>query len=197
MEEPAELTGTRDYMVAEVKASQGSPNSKTHRLSINTTLKEPTEHIGTRDYMVPEVKASPGSLESKNQETQGYTNRADIMAVGLLAYKILTGVSPFKGCHQQKVTANIMRSCPAIPLGMSKEAVNFIELAMEKDPSQRPTARQLQLHLWIQDQQTIMAINARAARLRSLRKYPSTSSKPPMHQSSPAPVVRSTAACHD
>eukprot|EP00798_Chlamydomonas_sp_ICE-L_P015231 gene15231-21313_t len=155
------------------------------RLSIDTTPEEPTESIGTRSSMAPEVTGSQGSTES--QEIQIYTRLDDVGDVGMLAYEILTGVAPVKR-GQQTVATNIPRLSPAIPLGMSKEAANFIELAMEKDP---PTARQLQAHPWIQDRQIIVAIDARASRLRSPRKFPATFSKPssPVHQRSPAPVV--------
>ena len=88
--------------------------------------------IGTPAYMAPEQLAGDGSAD----------HRMDIYAVGLLAYELLSGVSPFTGpSPRETLAAQLTRDpkplhelSPDVPRGLSE----LIIRCLAKDPSARP-----------------------------------------------------------
>ena len=88
--------------------------------------------IGTPAYMAPEQLAADPAAD----------HRMDIYAVGLLAYELLTGKSPFSGASPQATLAAQLtvtpaspsRSLPDVPEGLS----NIIMQCLEKDANKRP-----------------------------------------------------------
>ena len=94
--------------------------------------------IGTPAYMAPEQLAADPAAD----------HRVDIYAVGLLAYELLTGKSPFSGQSPQQTLAAQLTQTPDAP----HQALSDIPVALsaiimhclEKDASKRPaTARAL------------------------------------------------------
>ena len=88
--------------------------------------------IGTPAYMAPEQLAGDPAAD----------HRLDIYAVGLLAYELLTGESPFTGPSPQATMAAqltrdpepLYRICPDVPPPLSA----IIMQCLEKEPDKRP-----------------------------------------------------------
>ena len=88
--------------------------------------------LGTPAYMAPEQVAGDPSLD----------HRADIYALGCVAYEALVGESPFAGkAPQQMLAAHVLER--AAPIGARRADVppaldRLVMHCMEKDPAQRP-----------------------------------------------------------
>jgi len=100
------------------------------------------EIIGTPDYVAPEILAyEPISLS------------ADIWSLGVLAYVLLTGFSPFGGESDQETLRNITSAPLDFPSelfeGVSDDAKEFIKMCLNRNPSKRPSVEQCQKHSWI------------------------------------------------
>ncbi|MBI4860701.1 MAG: serine/threonine protein kinase [Candidatus Riflebacteria bacterium] len=111
------------------------------RLSDATVLTEEGRAVGTPLYFSPQVihGASAGPLD-------------DLWSVGVVAYQMLSGLSPFEGKSIQELVCNIVRQeiprlsdrCPDIPA----EVDAFVHRFLEREPSNRwPGARQARLAL--------------------------------------------------
>jgi len=100
------------------------------------------EIIGTPDYVAPEILAyEPISLA------------ADIWSLGVLAYVLLTGFSPFGGDTDQETLRNISTASLDFPSelfeGVSDEAKDFIADCLQRDPKKRLSVDQCLTHPWI------------------------------------------------
>jgi tRNA A-37 threonylcarbamoyl transferase component Bud32 len=93
-----------------------------------------TGAVGTIDYMAPEQIA----------EARGVDNRADIYAMGLILYEILTGERPFKGNAAQVMFAHLKQPAPnprQIQPDIPDQVAYIIQRALAKKPDDRyPTA---------------------------------------------------------
>ena len=85
--------------------------------------------VGTPQYMAPE-QASGGQV----------TQLADVYALGAIAYRCLTGRSPFKGRDLAELVYQVVHTSPPRPGGLGRVSP-FIEdvlaIAMAKDPRRR------------------------------------------------------------
>jgi len=100
------------------------------------------EIIGTPDYVAPEIlQLEPISLA------------ADIWSLGVLAYVLLTGFSPFGGDTDQETLRNITTAPLDFPAelfeGVSEDAKAFIALCLDRDPLKRPTVDECFQHPWL------------------------------------------------
>lgn len=89
-----------------------------------------TGAIGTIDYMAPEQIMSAKTVD----------NRADIYALGIVAYELLTGEKPFTGSAAQVMFAHIQQPPPYardVNPTIPKQIADAIEQAMAKDPDDR------------------------------------------------------------
>jgi serine/threonine-protein kinase len=88
--------------------------------------------LGTAGYMAPEQVAGDPSLD----------HRADIYAIGCVAYEMLTGSAPFAGkSPQQMLAAHVLETPPPIRErrpDAPPALVDIVERCMAKDPDQRP-----------------------------------------------------------
>jgi eukaryotic-like serine/threonine-protein kinase len=85
--------------------------------------------VGTPQYMAPE-QASGGRV----------THLADVYALGAIAYRCLTGRSPFKGKDLSELVYQVVHSPPVRPstLGRVSSAIeDVLAVAMAKDPRRR------------------------------------------------------------
>ncbi|XP_050313402.1 death-associated protein kinase related-like [Anthonomus grandis grandis] len=100
------------------------------------------EILGTVDYVAPEVLSyEPICLST------------DIWSVGVLAYVILSGFSPFGADDKQQTFLNISKCAltfePESFQDVSSAAIDFIKSALIVDPRKRPSVHELLDHPWI------------------------------------------------
>lgn len=91
--------------------------------------------IGTPAYMAPEQLAADPAAD----------HRVDIYAVGLLAYELLTGRSPFSGSSPQATMAAQLTETPKPPHQFADipEALSIVIMrCLEKDSAKRPQSAQ-------------------------------------------------------
>ena len=83
--------------------------------------------VGTPKYMAPE------------QLTNGDIGTwSDLYALGVLSYRLLSGVTPFQGSRAEVVAAHLRDEPPALPSALGLSAFDpVIARAMAKDPSDR------------------------------------------------------------
>lgn len=86
-----------------------------------------------------------------------YTNKADIYAVGVIAYILLSGKRPFDGKTKKEITQKIVDgkfSMDGDPdwANISKPAKNFVKSLLSYDPDERPTAAEALRDPWLQKQ---------------------------------------------
>jgi serine/threonine-protein kinase len=93
---------------------------------------------GTPLYMAPESILSPESVGPA----------ADVYAVGCVAFFLLTGKPPFAGKSAVEVFANHVHAAPEPPSAHATEIPRELDAlvlsCLEKQPAQRPTARELE-----------------------------------------------------
>ena len=114
-------------------------------LSINLDKELPdTFLVGTPEYFTPETC----------RQSKTYTSATDIWAVGVLAYELIMGESPF---YTPKAEGDINTLVQKISneepffsghIG-SNEAQDFIQKCLQKKYQNRPTANELLKHSWI------------------------------------------------
>ncbi|XP_047112532.1 calcium/calmodulin-dependent protein kinase cmkB-like [Schistocerca piceifrons] len=103
---------------------------------------EVREILGTPDYVAPEVlNYEPISLAT------------DIWSVGVLAYVLLTGYSPFGGDTKQETFCNITQGELSFPdelfEGISSSAKDFISATLVKNPRRRLSTQDCLAHPWL------------------------------------------------
>ncbi|XP_022917412.2 uncharacterized protein [Onthophagus taurus] len=105
--------------------------------------------LGTPDYVAPEVLSyEPISLAT------------DIWSVGVLAYVLLSGYTPFGGDTKQETYLNISQCIltfePDHFSDVSTAAIDFIKSSLLVNPRLRPTVQELLKHPWISPKNHIL-----------------------------------------
>ncbi|KAK8390013.1 hypothetical protein O3P69_012905 [Scylla paramamosain] len=108
---------------------------------------EVREVLGTPDYVAPEIlQYEPISLAT------------DMWSVGVLAYVLLTGHSPFGGNTKQETFLNISQGHVDFPEelfeGVSGTAMDFITRLLIVEPGCRMTVQEALEHQWLSGLQT-------------------------------------------
>jgi len=89
--------------------------------------------IGTTDYVAPEVC-----------QAAEYGSKIDVWGLGVVLFEILALRLPF---HTSSMPATIMKivggEIPALPSRVKDEVVEVVQLALRKDPKERPSAKDL------------------------------------------------------
>jgi tRNA A-37 threonylcarbamoyl transferase component Bud32/tetratricopeptide (TPR) repeat protein len=87
--------------------------------------------LGTPAYMAPEQASADPHMDG----------RVDIYAVGVMAYEMLTGATPFAGLNpQQTLAAHVTR--PPVPVGQQREGLSpALEAAVMRCLAKRPADR--------------------------------------------------------
>ncbi|XP_076326837.1 serine/threonine-protein kinase 17B-like isoform X2 [Tachypleus tridentatus] len=100
------------------------------------------EILGTPDYVSPEIlQYEPISLAT------------DMWSIGVLAYVLLSGHTPFGGETKQEtfwnITSGILEFPEEIFCGVSNDAKDFIQRLLITEPNERMTAKESLCHSWI------------------------------------------------
>ncbi|XP_015214276.2 serine/threonine-protein kinase 17B isoform X1 [Lepisosteus oculatus] len=106
------------------------------------TTGELREILGTPEYVAPEIL---------NYEP--ITTATDLWSVGVIAYMLVTGESPFQGEDKQETFLNVSQVnvdyCKEAFAGVSELAVDFIQKLLVKSPEDRPSAAECLTHPWL------------------------------------------------
>lgn len=100
------------------------------------------EICGTPDYVAPEILSyDPITLAT------------DMWSLGVITYVLLSGYSPFGSENKQQTFCNITQATLDFPTEIfdkiSKEAIDFMQKLIVKEPSERLTSRQARNHPWL------------------------------------------------
>ncbi|MBL8997111.1 MAG: protein kinase [Gemmatimonadetes bacterium] len=91
--------------------------------------------LGTPAYMAPEQATADPTAD----------HRADLYAVGVLAYEFLVGAPPFTGSAQQMIVGHLTTPAPSLRSLRSdvpEALADLVARALEKDPAARPQSAQ-------------------------------------------------------
>lgn len=83
-----------------------------------------------------------------------YNESVDVWALGILLLELAEGVPPYEGEAYDAVMEKILNNPPPRlqnKFKWSKDIVNFLSLCLRKDPSERPTAKGLLGHPFIEE----------------------------------------------
>jgi len=100
--------------------------------------------IGSPCWMAPEMLEEEGGI---------YNELVDIWSLGITAIEMAEGKAPYSELSPFTVLVNITKNSPASlaePDEFSREFSDFISACLTKDPKQRPSAKELLKHPFVQ-----------------------------------------------
>ncbi|XP_043916559.1 serine/threonine-protein kinase 17B isoform X2 [Protopterus annectens] len=102
------------------------------------------EIMGTPEYVAPEIL---------NYEP--ISTATDMWSIGVMAYMMLTGESPFLGEDKQETYLNVSQVnvdySEETFTGLSQLSINFLKTVLVKNPEERATAEACLFHPWLQE----------------------------------------------
>lgn len=107
---------------------------------------------GTPSYMAPEIV----------QKLEYCGPPADIWALGVLLFTILTGSFPYRGATDKELYKKIMRADyrlpPEVQQTLSPEAINLLKKLFMIDAAKRPLAKEVLADPWLDEEPQVQKI---------------------------------------
>ncbi|CAK63945.1 unnamed protein product (macronuclear) [Paramecium tetraurelia] len=101
---------------------------------------------GTLDYMSPEIILSSSIMS----QYDGYDERVDIWAIGILLFELFNNTVPFRDINKYKQQDRICREEIVFKKGEDPLLIDFVQCCLHKDPNQRANLQQLLEHPFLQ-----------------------------------------------
>ncbi|GAX77003.1 hypothetical protein CEUSTIGMA_g4450.t1 [Chlamydomonas eustigma] len=168
----------RDIKTENIVFKNGVMKLADFGLAINMREESPVTRAGTLDYMAPEVVRCPRKthpMENKDDHGLHYGPGADVWAVGVLSFELITGCVPFSGSNSKESVGGILSRNPSFPSHVSESARSFILQALMKHPRDRASVLELLHHPWVQSLQHRASLSRKSSLLStSLKTSPSS-----------------------
>ncbi len=135
LEEDDEEGGTKLFDSAPKESTTNHLTAKpneTHHVKTNSvnSLTRVGSILGTPLYMSPE-----------QCKGQSLTSRADVYSLGIIAYQMLSGKTPFEGDYKEVMKSHIEDSPQLLKVkGLRKKTARVVMSALSKDPEKRPSS---------------------------------------------------------
>lgn len=151
----------------------------------------------TPDYLAPEM------IEiARKQTSRPYDAKVDVWAVGIILYIMVCGFPPFysetdddEDLLTQIVTARMQFPSPEWDK-VSPETKDFVKILAQKNPDQRPSAKDALAHKWVQKEAALHKTDALGERfLAAVPRPPPYCSGLPSPSPAPLLIAHTSTPC--